>query len=117
MKSIERMSNKRVGATLLIASTLVVLAGCAATPNTNSADAGPPEMTDMMMSDMLTQRTILRALFDEPTLSGENILVSCNNGDVTIFGDVDSSPMRALAERTVRDVSGVTNVRNNISVN
>lgn len=117
MMSSRTMSDRSFGATVVLVTALIAVSGCATTSGTGAADAEPPEMTDAMMSDLSTERTVLRALFDEPSLSGQNILVSCVNGNVTLFGTVESANKSELAERVVRGLDGVDSLVNSIVVN
>jgi len=66
------------------------------------------------LGDLLTERQVIRALYDEPDLTGEPIIVSCVDGIITLSGTVESAIEKQLAERVASGVSGVTRVNNNL---
>lgn len=95
---------KMLGATLLVAVTAVG-AGCA------TSTGGDPAL----VGDLLTERRISRAIFDESSLDGSTILVSCLDGVVTLSGRTNNALDKALAEQIVRGIDGVKDVNNLIS--
>ena len=92
---------KFLGATLLVAVTAIG-AGC------QTSTGGDPAL----VGDLLTERRITRALFDESSLDGSTILVSCVDGVVTLSGTTENQLDKSLAEQIVRNIDGVTNVVN-----
>lgn len=64
------------------------------------------------------ERDILSALADDPAADAWQIVPKvATNGVVTLTGTVDSWPERALAEKVVKGVRGVTEVNDSIEVN
>jgi len=68
----------------------------------------------VVMGDLLTERAVVRAIYNEPNLTGDPILVGCVDGVITLNGTVDSDVERQLAERVARSIDGVTDVNNNL---
>lgn len=93
-------------AVLLFVISVTGLAGCA-----SLTGGGDPSIT----GDLLTERSITRALYESAELSNEQILVGCVDGVVTLTGVVDSQVDKQLAERIALGVSGVQGVNNNLS--
>lgn len=103
-------SLKGNGAVLVLLASLGTLGGCA------GAGVGFPASEEQrMVSDLVTERVITRAFFNEPQLAGTHIIVGCVDGIVTLSGDVQDPTQAALAERVARGVEGVTDVRNSIT--
>lgn len=96
-------------ALLVMLASLGLLAGCA------SSGIGSNSSEQKMVSDLVTERVITRAFYDEPGLVGANIIVGCVDGIVTLDGTVNNSSQVALAERVARGVEGVVEVRNGIT--
>lgn len=94
---------KKLAVLVLIAGGIFAT-GCASVGGGDSA----------AMGDLLTERQVIRALYDEPDLTGEPIIVSCVDGIITLSGTVESAIEKQLAERVASGVSGVTKVNNNL---
>ena len=69
-----------------------------------------------MKDNTTVQKDVRDALKWEPLLSGTEILVSVNDGIVTLSGTVDSYIKRSGAERAAQHVSGVKEVIEKIEV-
>ncbi len=98
------------GAILALVVAMTVLSGCAASGY--GANSGSDTA---LIGDLLTERNILRALYDEPGLTGAPISVGCVDGIVTLSGKVNTEIERSLAEQVARSIDGVTKVNNNLS--
>lgn len=93
---------------LLIVVSTTLLAGCANLPSsTGGSDTA-------MVGDLLTERAIIRAIYDEPELTGQNILVGCVDGVVTLSGTVDTQLDVQLAGRIAEGMDGVKSVNNSL---
>jgi len=92
---------KKISVLLLLAS-IAALSGCAAIQGNSTG--GDSEL----VGDLLTERAVIRALYDEQNLNGARILVGCVDGIVTLTGSVDTDVERQLAERVTRGIKGVT---------
>lgn len=93
-------------ATISLLISILAMTGCASIGNSGGDSA--------MMSDLLSERAVIRALYDEPDLTGDPILVGCVDGIITLTGTVDTDIERQLAERVASSVAGVTRVNNNL---
>ena len=69
-----------------------------------------------VLGDLLTERSVIRALYDEPDLTGEPIQVTCVDGIITLSGTVDNAVEIELAERVAKGVAGVTSVNNALRI-
>ncbi len=67
-------------------------------------------------SDSRIQEDVSDRLSDDGALDASDIEVSVSNGEVQLSGFVDSKWAKRRAEDCAEDVSGVTNVQNNIRV-
>jgi len=86
---------------------MLALTGCATSGLSGGGDSA-------VMGDLLTERQIYRAIFQEASLSDDSILVSCVDGIVTLTGIVDTDVDGALAARLAGGVDGVVKVNNNL---
>lgn len=87
---------------------LAALAACAATRTQQS--------TGEHIDDALITTKVKAALIDEPATKARHIEVDTFRGTVQLSGFVDSADEKAAATRVAHSVSGVQNVRNNLSV-
>lgn len=92
---------------LALVISMSALAGCAAISGNGGADGA-------VVGDLLTERSVIRAIYDQPDLAGEPIQVGCVDGVITLTGQVTSDIERQLAERVTLGVDGVTSVNNNL---
>lgn len=91
---------------LVLILSFLALSGCAATGVTGGDAA--------VLGDLNTERSIIRAIRNEPSLSNSNIQVGCVDGIVTLSGNVESNVERQLAERITKGIDGVVSVSNNL---
>jgi hyperosmotically inducible periplasmic protein len=75
-----------------------------------AADAGKP------LSDASLTQIVRSALESESSLDARKIDVENRNGNVSLYGSVESDEQREKAGRIVGAVGGVRNVQNNLSV-
>jgi hyperosmotically inducible protein len=66
-------------------------------------------------ADSLENR-VLQGIREQTTVRTQNLRVSAQGGTVTLSGTVPSETDRAAAERAARDVQGVQNVNNQLTV-
>ncbi len=66
--------------------------------------------------DSATTAKIKTKLAADSNLSATDIHVETTNGVVTLSGEVDNKAQVALAEKTVKNMSGVAAVHNNLEV-
>lgn len=69
-----------------------------------------------MLNNVELQKKVLDALDWEPSLDATHIGVAVNDGVVTLTGQVRSFPDRWMAERVVKQISGVKGLANDIEV-
>jgi len=93
-------------AVLVLVAGAIFASGCATVGGADSA----------VLGDLLTERQVIRALYEQPDLTGEPIQVSCVDGYITLSGSVDSRVDYELAERIAAGVAGVTGVNNALQV-
>jgi len=99
---------KKSFAVLALVAGSIFATGCASV-----AGGGDPAIS----GDLLTERKVIRALYNEPNLTGDPISVTCVDGVVTLNGTVDSQIEKELAERVARGIEGVTQVNNGLTTN
>lgn len=67
-------------------------------------------------ADLTAQAEIDKKIADDPTLSTLGVTVAVLNGKATIMGTVESNAIKMQIERLVRDVKGVKEIDNQITV-
>ncbi|HYC57203.1 MAG TPA: BON domain-containing protein [Candidatus Binatia bacterium] len=67
--------------------------------------------------DAGTTSVIKTKLLADQSTSGLEINVTTKNGVVSLDGDVDSAAEKSAAERIAKGTNGVTEVKNNLTVN
>ena len=67
-------------------------------------------------ADLAIQAEIDKKFADDPTLSTLGVTVSVLNGKATILGTVESNALKMQIERLVRDVKGVREIDNQITI-
>jgi BON domain len=81
-------------------------------PSGGSASGSAPSGS----ADLAAQAEIDKKIADDPTLSTLGVIVSVLNGKATIMGTVESNAVKLQIERLVRDVKGVREIDNQITV-
>ncbi len=81
--------------------------------STSSASTTTAESVDM---DSTIQAAVDKRLIDDPELSTLGITATVLNGKVMLVGTVKTEALKTLAERVVKQVKGVKEVDNQISV-
>ena len=92
--------------TILIAASLLLAAGCAATSTRES--------TGQYIDDSSITTRVKKAIFDEPSLKVVQINVETYKSVVQLSGFVDSSAQIGTAGSVARAVEGVTSVKNDL---
>ena len=83
---------------------------------TPPAPAGGTTATDNMNMDSTIQAAIDKKLSDDPAISQLGITASVVNGKVMLIGTVKTDALKTQIERMVKQVKGVKEVDNQISV-
>jgi len=90
---------------LIIVLSASMLAGSTLAVAETESDAA-------VLIDLKTERAAYRAIRNEPTLSAYPITLGCVDGVVLLHGTVDNDTEKKLVERLVKNVEGVSEVRN-----
>ena len=91
---------------ILIAASLMLAAGCAATRT--------QESTGPYIDDSTITTKVKKAIFDEPSLKVSQISVETYKSVVQLSGFVDSSAQIGTAGSIARSVEGVSSVKNDL---
>jgi osmotically-inducible protein OsmY len=91
---------------ILIAASLLLAAGCAATTTRES--------TGQYIDDSSITTKVKKAIFDEPSLKVAQINVETYKSVVQLSGWVDSTAQIGTAGSLARSVDGVTSVKNDL---
>jgi len=102
------MTLSRRFAAFFFAMFVLVLAGCAATPQQAS--------TGQIIDDSVITTKVKAAIFQEPNLKSLEISVTTYKGVVQLSGFVGSSEIALKASAVARNVEGVQGVRNSLVV-
>ena len=97
----------RATAVVLAGLTLVLPAGAGPRPGVTRQPTALPPMTDVMLA-----RAALAVLDADPATSRVNLIVSVSDRVALLGGPVPAADIAAQAERLVRGVPGVADVRN-----
>jgi len=83
-----------------------------------SATSSSPSAAATSATDQALAQRITSSLREDSSLAGTapNITVEVNNGTVTLKGSVNSQQQRSDIESKVRNITGVTQVVNNLEV-
>lgn len=83
-----------------------------------SPSSTAPSATNPSATDQALAQRIASSLREDSTLAetAPNITVEVNNGTVTLKGSVNSQQQRSDIESKVRNITGVTQVVNNLEV-
>jgi BON domain-containing protein len=104
---------KRRRYSLPILRSIAMVAGLGGlTTAGRSAEPAPPASAAPGLSDVVLARAALSALDGEAELRGVNLVVSVVDGVAVIGGPVPSTAIAKRAERVVRAVEGMKEVRN-----
>lgn len=68
------------------------------------------------LDDQTLTARVKSALFSDPNVSGFQVNVDAYRGVVSLSGFVDTAAQKARAEEVARNVNGVRQVQNNLSV-
>ena len=91
---------------ILIAASLVLAAGCAATSTRES--------TGQYIDDGSITTRVKKAIFDEPSLKVTQINVETYKSVVQLSGFVDAAAQIGTAATVARSVEGVVSVKNDL---
>jgi hypothetical protein len=86
------------------------------TPPAGGTTAGSTTPTDTVNVDLTIQSAVDKRLADDPELKTLGITASVLNGKVTLLGTVKTEADKTNVERAVKQVKGVKNVDNQITV-
>ena len=92
----------------LIAAAMMFMLGCASTHK--------QEGTGEYIDDSVITAKVKAVIFEESTLKSAEINVETFKGTVQLSGFVDTADQKAKAEAIAAGVTGVTSVRNNITL-
>ena len=84
--------------------------------NPPAGGTGGTTATDNMSMDSTIQAAVDKKLSDDPAISALGITASVLNGKVMLLGTVKSEAVKAQIEKMVKQVKGVKEVDNQISV-
>ncbi|MCA8336499.1 BON domain-containing protein [Burkholderia multivorans] len=90
------------------------MAGSDAEPTT--AVSGTADKKALKAANRKLQKTVMRSLSQTRGLDASNILVVARGAVVTLAGSVPKAEQVELAVSTARAVSGVTEVRNDLTI-
>ena len=120
------MGEPRILQPLVLALALTSLAGCSqetadraaeAVENAPSQIERQAERSVAVLDDVTVTSKVKAALIAEPNLKGFAIDVDTAQNVVTLTGTVQSDEARTAAESVAKQIEGVKEVRNNITVN
>lgn len=99
---------QRTALAVFLAVALATVAGCAATPTTES--------TGQYVDDAVITTKVKAAIFDRPTLKLLEIKVDTTKGVVTLSGSVRSQSIIDEAIDVARRAAGVKSIRNKMQL-
>jgi hyperosmotically inducible protein len=108
MKNINKIMSVALSLGLLTAAAVGTFTGCAGDANSRS--------TGQYIDDKTLQREVHDALKDNAEYKFDNVNVDVYRGDVQLSGFVQTSDQKSQAKDIAKNVQGVTDVKNNISV-
>lgn len=85
-------------------------------PSAPSGGSTASGAASSVSADLAAQAVIDKKIADDPALSTLGVTVSVLNGKATIFGTVQSNELKMQIEKLVRDVKGVREIDNQITV-
>jgi hyperosmotically inducible periplasmic protein len=92
----------------LLAAPLLITSGCAGTATRQS--------TGEFVDDSAITAKVKTELIKDPVVKARQVEVETFKGTVQLSGFVDTDEQKARAAEIARTITGVTEVRNNISV-
>jgi osmotically-inducible protein OsmY len=96
--------------------TLLALGGGIATISSGCAGTATRESTGEYIDDATTTTKVKAAFVKDPVVSAMDVKVDTFKGTVQLSGFVDTAEQKTRAEQIAAGVSGVSAVRNNITV-
>ena len=96
--------------------TILALGGAVATFTSGCAGTATRESTGEYIDDATTTTKVKAAFVKDPVVSAMDVKVDTFKGTVQLSGFVDTSEQKTRAEQVAAGVSGVTAVKNNITV-
>jgi osmotically-inducible protein OsmY len=103
-----KLSVPTLVALLAIGGTATFTAGCAGTATRES--------TGEYIDDATITTKVKAAFVKDPVVKALQVGVDTFKGTVQLSGFVDTSEQKARAEQVARGITGVSNVKNNITV-
>src|SRR6266498_2631077 len=95
---------------------LLALGGGAATFSSGCAGTATRESTGEYIDDASITTKVKAAFVKDPVVKAMQVNVDTFKGTVQLSGFVDTAEQKARAEQVARSVTGVGNVKNNITV-
>lgn len=92
------------------------ISGVASVDNNLRVSGGGDRAVGVYVDDKTLQAQVKAALANDPIVKSLQVDVEVSRGEVSLGGFVDSAAQRDAAVATVRTVSGVTKVVNNLTV-
>ena len=108
MKNTKQIVSLALCLGLLTTAAVGTFAGCAASDNSRS--------TGQYIDDKTLQREVHDALKDNAEYKFDNVNVDVYRGTVQLSGFVQTSDQKSQAKDITKNVQGVTDVENNITV-
>jgi hyperosmotically inducible periplasmic protein len=96
--------------------SILVLGGGLATLNSGCAGTATRESTGEYIDDATTTTKVKAAFVKDPVVSAMDVKVDTFKGTVQLSGFVDTAEQKTRAEQLAAGVSGVSAVKNNITV-
>ena len=96
--------------------SILVLGSGLATLNTGCAGTSTSESTGEYIDDATTTTKVKAAFIKDPVVSANDVKVDTFKGTVQLSGFVDTAEQKTRAEQIAAGVTGVSAVKNNITV-
>jgi hyperosmotically inducible protein len=108
MNNTNKIMSLVLGLSLLTSAAVGTFTGCAASDNSRS--------TGQYMDDKTLQRQVHDALRDNAEYKFDNVNVDVYRGTVQLSGFVQTGDQKSQAKEITKNIQGVTDVENNITV-
>jgi osmotically-inducible protein OsmY len=95
---------------LAVMMSAALLAGCA------SGGGGKRATVNQTLDDATVQTRVKTAILNDPTIGGDQIDVSSENGVVTLSGVINAPEHEARAADVARKIGGVKDVKTTLKV-